>query len=148
MTEPSPFPAEFGPPDAIGHGPRTAHVSTSPDLVADAVISPPLRERMDRGNGPIGIVIELRVRYPGGVPAAAGPAGAGGPEGCRRRYVADRDRPRRPRHHPPHLAQLRDHGAHQSGSDGALLRRRPLRTGRARRPSIRLKQAPRAAQPC
>jgi serine protease AprX len=71
MTEPSPFPAEFGPPDAIGRGPRTGHVSTSPDLVADAVISPPLRERMQRGDGPIGIVIELRVRYPGGAPAAA-----------------------------------------------------------------------------
>jgi serine protease AprX len=65
MTGPSPFPAEFGPGGRLGEGPRSAHVPSSPDLVADAVISPPLRERMDAGNDPIGVVIELNVRYPG-----------------------------------------------------------------------------------
>jgi hypothetical protein len=70
MTGSSPFPAEFGPGPFDG-GPGTSHVPASPDLVADAVISPPLRERMALGGGPIGIVIELKLRYPGGVPAAA-----------------------------------------------------------------------------
>lgn len=70
MTGSSPFPAEFG-PGPSDRGPGTSHVPASPDLVADAVISPPLRERMALGGGPIGIVIELKLRYPGGVPAAA-----------------------------------------------------------------------------
>jgi subtilisin family serine protease len=67
------FPAEFGP-----HGPARAdassagdHVPTSPNLVADSVISPPLRERMALDGGLIGVVIELRLRYPDGLPAAA-----------------------------------------------------------------------------
>jgi serine protease AprX len=46
-------------------------VATSPDLVADSVISPPLRERMTRNGGPIGVVVELRLRHQGGLSAAA-----------------------------------------------------------------------------
>ena len=42
----------------------------SPDLVVDGVISPPLRERMALGDGLIGVVIELRLRYPEGLRAA------------------------------------------------------------------------------
>ena len=76
MTGPLPFPSEFGPPGPPAAGlsdqsPRTGHVPSSPDLVADAVISPPLRERMAATDRPIGVVIELRLRFPGGVPAAA-----------------------------------------------------------------------------
>jgi serine protease AprX len=45
-------------------------VPTSPELVADAVISRPLRERIALGDGPIGVVAELRLRYPDGLPGA------------------------------------------------------------------------------
>lgn len=69
------LPAEFG----AGGGPRAVSaarvgepVATAPDLVADSVISPPLRERMAQGDGLIGVMIELRLRYDGGLPAAAG----------------------------------------------------------------------------
>jgi serine protease AprX len=79
------FPAEFGP--EIGDGREAAagqrsdsragnHVPTSPSLVADSVISRPLRERMAQSERTgsagdlIGVVIELRTRYPGGLPKA------------------------------------------------------------------------------
>jgi serine protease AprX len=65
MTGPLAFPAEFGPRGPLGDRPQTTHQPASPDLVPDAVISPPLRERMDAGDGPIGVVIELNLRYPG-----------------------------------------------------------------------------------
>jgi subtilisin family serine protease len=76
------FPSEFGPRDEPPGGPpdgqqyppgapgaRDWHVPTSPELVIDSVISKPLRELMDVG-GPIGVVIELRTRYEGGIAAA------------------------------------------------------------------------------
>ncbi|MFI7542857.1 S8 family peptidase [Actinoplanes sp. NPDC049599] len=74
------FPSEFGPhaaaadqPVGAPEGPGQAgnHVPASPTLVADSVISPPLRERMAQDDQPIGVVIELRLRYPDGLPAAA-----------------------------------------------------------------------------
>src|SRR4051794_15660693 len=79
QDEPGAIPAEFG-PDANNDrqavtGSRGAsragnHVPTSPELVADAVISRPLRERIALGDGPIGVVAELRLRYPDGLPGA------------------------------------------------------------------------------
>jgi subtilisin family serine protease len=79
------FPAEFGSQVRDVHeavagrrsGSRAGnHVPTSPSLVADAVISRPLRERMalsertESAGDLIGVVIELRTRYPGGLPEA------------------------------------------------------------------------------
>lgn len=96
MTEPvwngtPAFPAEFGAGGEPGPGrgaagaasealvgdggsasrPTSGHVPTAPDLVPDSVVSRPLLERMALGADPIGVVIELRVGYPGGLPAAA-----------------------------------------------------------------------------
>lgn len=53
-------------------GPSMDPVPSSPELVLDSVLSPPLQERMrGAGDEPIGIVVELRSAYPGGVSAAA-----------------------------------------------------------------------------
>jgi serine protease AprX len=51
-------------------GPRPWHVPTAPELVIDSVISKPLRELMDAG-GTLSVVIELRIRFAGGIPEAA-----------------------------------------------------------------------------
>jgi subtilisin family serine protease len=68
------FPSEFGPAprddlEPGAPGARAWHVPTSPELVIDSVISKPLRELMDAG-GQIGVMVELRTRYEGGIPAA------------------------------------------------------------------------------
>ena len=75
------YPGEFmgegapaTPPDRIeaaaaGPGPGE-HVPSSPELVMDAVISQPLRELM-RGSAVVCVVIELSVRFEGGVEGAA-----------------------------------------------------------------------------
>ena len=76
------FPSEFGPvprpvdgaepgddPAPGAPGPRSWHVPTSPELVIDSVVSKPLRELMDAG-GSIGVMVELRTRYEGGIAAA------------------------------------------------------------------------------
>jgi serine protease AprX len=68
------IPAEFGPMTApsAGRGTAMAAVPTSAELVADSMISPPLRERMSvAGPEEIGVMIELRLRFPGGAAAAA-----------------------------------------------------------------------------
>ncbi|WP_250038327.1 S8 family peptidase [Paractinoplanes maris] len=67
------MPAEFSPgagPHAEAGRPAGEAVATAPDLVADSVISPPLRERMALGDGLIGVTIELRLRYDGGLAGA------------------------------------------------------------------------------
>jgi serine protease AprX len=84
MTEPPrwdgemQFPGEFGsaPYESAGEEPppgapgaRGWHVPTSPELVMDSVVSKPLRELMDAG-GPIGVMVELRTRFEGGIAAA------------------------------------------------------------------------------
>ncbi|PWW25061.1 subtilase family protein [Geodermatophilus normandii] len=83
MTEPPrwdgvpQFPSEYGPVrDPADEyvpgtpGARTWQVPTSPELVLDSVVSKPLRELMGGGGGPIGVMVELRTRYEGGIPAA------------------------------------------------------------------------------
>ena len=63
---------EARPPEARPPGARTGHVPTAPDLVADGVVSPPLRDLLAEDPGrPLGIVIELSTGYPGGVAEAA-----------------------------------------------------------------------------
>ena len=75
--EPADVPAEFRFDEAYeapAQDPanRLAGVPTSPELVADSVVSRPLQERMQRADGEtIGIVIELRVRFEGGTAGAA-----------------------------------------------------------------------------
>jgi len=70
-----PLPAEFGSAKQNADGGDRASplspVPTSPSLVTDSVIARPLQERMrESGNEPIGVVIELRTRHPGGVSRA------------------------------------------------------------------------------
>jgi serine protease AprX len=68
-----PLPTEFGlQGETAGPGaPPQAPVPTSPDLVTDSVIARPLQERMAHADGElIGVVIELRMRHPGGVRGA------------------------------------------------------------------------------
>ncbi|MGI5148084.1 S8 family peptidase [Plantactinospora sp. CA-294935] len=67
-----PLPAEFGSAEQNADGGDRASplspVPTSPSLVTDSVIARPLQERMrSSGDEPIGVVIELRTRYLGGV---------------------------------------------------------------------------------
>ncbi|MGE5826857.1 MAG: S8 family peptidase [Micromonosporaceae bacterium] len=70
---PHDLPAEFGladPATAAAAQPG-GPVPTSPELVADSVISRPLAERMERAAGEsIGIVVELRSAHPDGLPGA------------------------------------------------------------------------------
>ncbi|WP_422773610.1 S8 family peptidase [Plantactinospora sp. WMMC1484] len=66
---------EFGSAEpGAGSGERTSRLSpvpTSPSLVTDSVIARPLQEQMrSSGDTPIGVVIELRTRYLGGVRGA------------------------------------------------------------------------------
>jgi hypothetical protein len=67
------LPSEFGladPATAATAQPGNP-VPTSPELVADSVVSRPLAERMERATGePIGIVVELRSAHPDGLPGA------------------------------------------------------------------------------
>ncbi|MFC6022614.1 S8 family peptidase [Plantactinospora solaniradicis] len=70
-----PLPAEFGSAKQNADGGDRAGplspVPTSPSLVTDSVIARPLQERMrESGDEPIGVVIELRTRHPGGVSRA------------------------------------------------------------------------------
>lgn len=67
-AEPSPGGRPAQPDDSAG-----GWVSTSPDLVADSVISRPLVERMARAGADdvIGVVVELESDHPGGVMGAA-----------------------------------------------------------------------------
>lgn len=66
------FPAEFGAPGKQADPTRAAHVPTAPDLVPDCVVSRPLLELMAAGGRRrIGVIVELSVRYPGGLAAAA-----------------------------------------------------------------------------
>ena len=59
--------SELGAPVADGADQPMESVPTSPDLVADSVVSPPMRERMEAGGEePIGIIVELVSTYPGG----------------------------------------------------------------------------------
>ena len=75
--EPADVPAEFRFDErydapALDPASRSAGVPTSPELVADSVVSRPLHERMQRASEErIGVVIELRVRFEGGMAAAA-----------------------------------------------------------------------------
>ncbi|MET0740540.1 MAG: S8 family serine peptidase [Candidatus Nanopelagicales bacterium] len=73
LTE-SALPADPGRPRAEGAAPPASPVAvpTSPDLVADSVISRPLAELMTRAEGTnrMGVVIELRAGHPQGVDGA------------------------------------------------------------------------------
>ncbi|MEE6262666.1 S8 family peptidase [Plantactinospora sonchi] len=70
-----PLPAEFGSARRNAYGgdrpDPLSPVPTSPSLVTDSVIARPLQDRMaESGDEPIGVVVELRIRYPGGVSGA------------------------------------------------------------------------------
>jgi serine protease AprX len=63
--------SDFGEPSTAGPSRPTEAVPTSPELVMDSVVSRPLRERMQRTTDePIGVVVELRNAFPGGLAAA------------------------------------------------------------------------------